>query len=746
MINLLTTASVASWLSDILNRVCLWIDGLIYYFVALIYKVFYLVSKANLFGDSELKVITDRVFVVLGVAMLFVFAYNILILITNPDNIGGKDDKSLSSLAKNMIISIVLLTLLPTIFNYMQRIQNGVIESNVIGNMILGGWTDGDADYSISEAGTNTALTILGAFFHPIVDGEAVDVNWCSRALYEGTQGPDDVCGEYVASYLQAEETSRIRALTSNDVLIGWIYDDKMEYLAILSWIAGYYAIKLFLSFAMDVGVRVARLGLLQLMAPIPVVLRITKPKGGVFDRWYKEVAKEYFGIFVRLAVIFFTMYVITLIPGVISGIFNGGFTSVGGGLVGNGFGIVQILSTAILILGVLQFAKDAPGMIKDLFNMAQFNIKTGIKNKIGENEYAMRGMTGGAAMTRGIFQGSKKGGFGGGVHGAFSGAKQGWKTGGKIKDVSKIGQASREAAANTSENREKWVQRGSSIGQYRDDVSRDGFFKATGSHIGKKAGDIYKDLTGDSAKYYDAKLKGYSEADARRKAVEEAFDDKGAIKRTKRARDQELDAIQAGERDSDFMESYPRVRQEQLVDANGNPVLGADGNAQMREITETLQRARRYTDDAGVEHDYTRESWLKTREDYWTSQLAAERQANIEAILGRGPRDGEFEAFTAKIDSLIKHMDENAHLMSEDNQSLIDAYNDALSKQNLRLGTRDGRIVTSISELGEALKDNSSEATRSTSIEMITRIMGNQFKHAQGKWSQKKYEALKDS
>lgn len=408
MTNLLSTAGIADWLASVFYGFCLLIDGIIYWFVALIYKVFYLVSQANLFGDNELKAITDRVYLILGVAMLFVFAYNVLILITSPDNLGGKDDKSLGSLAKNMVISIVILTLLPTIFNYIYQVQNSILSSNVIGNIILGGWSDVNKDYTISEAGTNMALTILTAFYHPVVNGEAMTKEGCDRLIASGDQGVNDICTEFVASYIQAQETSRLQALTTNGVLVDGINNGAMEYMYIISWVAGGFAVYLLLSFSIDVGIRVAKLSFFQIVAPVPVVLRITKPKGGTFDRWVSIMTKEFFSLFIRLAFIFFSMYVISLIPAVIKNLFSstlsalsvswldqGIFVFLANGVsnVGTSYlesGLVVLLATVVLILGVLQFAKDGPKMVEDLMKMDHLSVN--IKKKLDDNTYAMRG------------------------------------------------------------------------------------------------------------------------------------------------------------------------------------------------------------------------------------------------------------------------------------------------------------------------------------------------------------------
>ena len=114
------------------------LDGLVYGLISTFYQVFNAVSKVSLYGSSNEKIneLTDRIYVILGVAMLFVLAYNIILLIMNPDN-ANKGEKTVQGLLKNFVISIVLLTLLPTVFDYMTKLQNDIIDSHVIENIIL---------------------------------------------------------------------------------------------------------------------------------------------------------------------------------------------------------------------------------------------------------------------------------------------------------------------------------------------------------------------------------------------------------------------------------------------------------------------------------------------------------------------------------------------------------------------------------------------------------------------------------
>ena len=120
---------------NLFYELCLLIDSLVYWFIGLLFQLFIVISEANLFGTDILREITDKIFVIMGVVLLFYLSYEILTLIVNPDKLsGGSGGKSLVT---KFVSSIVILILLPTIFNYLHIFQNNVINSNILGNIIM---------------------------------------------------------------------------------------------------------------------------------------------------------------------------------------------------------------------------------------------------------------------------------------------------------------------------------------------------------------------------------------------------------------------------------------------------------------------------------------------------------------------------------------------------------------------------------------------------------------------------------
>lgn len=423
----LTGSIIGNWVSNAFYGILLTIDYVIYLAINICYQLFEVVSKVEVFSTENVGVISRRIYTIIGIVMLFVFAYNIILAIVDPDSL-SKGEKSVKNIVQNTIISIVLVTLFPLICEYMQIFQNHIIENNTIGNLIMGSTASDSGENGQTKGALNVSVTIFTAFYHPIDENkepvtltecESSSVKLCSRYKEMADNAKNGIGGLW--NFMHDED------------LKDGIYDDDMEYLFPLSTIAGVVAAYLFLSFSLDLGVRAAKLGALKLIAPIPIFLRITKPKGGQFDKWFSEFTKTYLQVFERIVIINFAMLLISFVSDI-------NISASGGGL------FINVIATVVVILGILKFAKDAPKLLEEIFSVKIPQMS--IKKKLNENEYALRGASvlGAAGTTavgnviKGIGAGKSVGqviktGFGG----LIGGGRQGWIQSRGLNDVSKL-------------------------------------------------------------------------------------------------------------------------------------------------------------------------------------------------------------------------------------------------------------------------------------------------------------------
>ena len=128
------TELLGDWINSIFQSIMLWIDSVVYWFAAQCYQLFMKLSMAQIFDNNFYSNFANRIYSILGVFMLFYLAYALLNALVDPDKL-AKGDKSVSKLASNLVISLVILGLLPSVFDYAYRLQNYILSSNVIGSL-----------------------------------------------------------------------------------------------------------------------------------------------------------------------------------------------------------------------------------------------------------------------------------------------------------------------------------------------------------------------------------------------------------------------------------------------------------------------------------------------------------------------------------------------------------------------------------------------------------------------------------
>lgn len=405
------------WVYDAWMTIVLALNWLTYNIIEILYRVFVAVANVNLFSKDIFEAFTSRMYIVVGMAMLFIFAYNIILMIINPED--KKGTGQMSKAVKETIISLVLVILLPTIFNYMAIFQKNVLDSQIISKIILGNGTgeDGanfDCDFSSYKSleklddtisinkletscknyyeATSPSVrgaylmtpTLLNAFLYPVnysMDSCQEYIKSCDKEKLtecDSSKIKDEkdreLCGRFFYSFKMSQYNGSIGYLLNRAYFKDVLKDEDQEILNfnyLYSLVGGILTIVMFASYTIMIGVRVAKLGFLEIIAPIPVMMRIIpKQKEALYDKWFNQLKNTYLDLFIRMIIINFALYAITLIPDVINQLGGSGDDNI----------VVVGLAKAVVILGILQFAKEAPSLIKEFFGSSgRFSIKGGL-------------------------------------------------------------------------------------------------------------------------------------------------------------------------------------------------------------------------------------------------------------------------------------------------------------------------------------------------------------------------------
>ena len=111
--------------------IALFLDSIIYSLISWVYQIILVLCQVDILNNSyEITQLMNRLYIVIGVIVLFLLAYSLLKSMVNPDD-ALKNKKGPVAIIKDVIISIVLIALVPSIFSFAQVFQQSLLMENV---------------------------------------------------------------------------------------------------------------------------------------------------------------------------------------------------------------------------------------------------------------------------------------------------------------------------------------------------------------------------------------------------------------------------------------------------------------------------------------------------------------------------------------------------------------------------------------------------------------------------------------
>ena len=311
------------------------IDYLVFKLAATMVNVNLDIAGKEIFDEvRQIKPIANRIYIVVGVLMLFKLVIAAIQYMINPDTFDDKD-KGVVGILKNTAISIGLMVLAPAIFNFMITIQGTIVET--IPNIVFGNQEKTDA----AKTSEDMSFTVLSSF---------ISVN---------EKSPNK--GGSVGSGGEIHDLESFRDHAAEGCG-GGVFGDanncKYSYMVIISTLAGGFLCYVLMSMTLDVAIRTIKFSLIRILAPIPISSYVFgKDK---FNKFVKTTMTVYCDLFIRLAIIYFIIFAVEQ---VISSNFLG---EVAGD---KGWFYNAIVNVAI-IGGLFMFAKTAPKFITELLGL----------------------------------------------------------------------------------------------------------------------------------------------------------------------------------------------------------------------------------------------------------------------------------------------------------------------------------------------------------------------------------------
>ena len=382
---------------NILYELFILIDSIVYSIAAYAIQAFFAIAELDFVanGFEQISYIIGRIMILCGVFALFKLSFTLINYIIDP----GKANKSAETgtkLVKNILIAIVLLVSLNLIFTSLYKFQNSIIKNNVIPKIIYGAdnYDSNGQEMDIKENAKKFANTI----FVSLMLGGNSNENLSTSAK---------------------NAVDRVLDGASINLLSPYATDSGFNYLPFISFIVGVLVCYYFLVFAIELGIRMVKLLVLQILAPIPIIMSIDPTQKDKLKKFGKLYSGIYLSVFIRIFTVYLAFAAISLIGNILGNISE---TSSG----------TSWLVHILLIIAIFKATKELPKLIEDALGM-----KLGLGDAGKGFGSILKGTVAGTAgLVGGAIAGGITGGAGGALGGAFTGLTTGVTKGAAAKNA----------------------------------------------------------------------------------------------------------------------------------------------------------------------------------------------------------------------------------------------------------------------------------------------------------------------
>lgn len=402
---IITGLNVLGFAIPIVFDILLLFDSLIYSIAAYCLQAFFEIARFNINSNSingtdVIEAIMYRVMILGGVYALFRLGISLINYITNPTE-ADNASKNGSKIVKNTVIAILLLASSKFIFSFLYDFSTSIIDNGTIQQIIYGP----EAEYpNYSEEKTAKSF-----------------VNGVFLILFQ--KGDDTALTSDAANAAVSQVASGDASILT---LADYAYSSDFQYLPILTTVVGIMLIFYFGSFAIELGVRLFKLFILQVISPIPIILSIDPKQNKKLANFAKTYSGIYISVFIRILTVYMAFVLLNLIEGIFGQLGKLTKTTTTGFISLDATFLVEIL----LIIACFQAAKELPKLIEEALGT-----KLGLGDAGKGFKAALMGSVGGTlGLMTGAVAGGISGGLGGIVAGGFSGAWNGATKGAKAK------------------------------------------------------------------------------------------------------------------------------------------------------------------------------------------------------------------------------------------------------------------------------------------------------------------------
>lgn len=388
------------------------VDGIVYWLMTGLYEIFFAIAGVDFLGGEIVKSIYSRVQLILGVFMIFKLSVSILQGLVSPDTVLDKK-RGMGTIVTRIITSLLMLALITPmnipspsnewekqvndnglLFGTLFSFQNRVLANNTIGRLIVGSNVADQVTSSknLSNTGRLFSNTVLKTFvginkLPNSSENVCPNINSSILSIYNGTKSTPGEILSLVNIGCDSAESGAKKSLFTKAVqeLIG-SEQYAFSYFFGISTIAGIIIDVILIGYSVDVAIRVFKLAILRLIAPIPIISHMNisakESKGDdAFSHWTQTLISTYIDLFIRLAVIYFGLFIVQAV--LINGFEITNYNSTGP---------INVFATLFIIIGLMLFIKQAPKYIKDALGIKGGGGSIGLSAILGGTAMALGG------------------------------------------------------------------------------------------------------------------------------------------------------------------------------------------------------------------------------------------------------------------------------------------------------------------------------------------------------------------
>lgn len=345
---------IGETISNALRELAIRIDSIVYWFVEVILQLIMDLSKVEIFTQTTINTFAKRIYIILGLIMVFKMMISFIQILIDPDTITDKE-KGAGAILKRVVIALVLIVLVPSIFSTARKIQTYVLP--IIPRVIMGVTAEDDGDVITTESKIGRLMAWYS--FLPFFD-YAGTCNDGSIMSYDAESNDSSNSNITISSVAEAANNINRQDKSCGAGEYHYVYDHKF----LISTVIGVYLAFTLVTVAVQVAIRAIKFGICEFVAPIPIASYIDpKTSKASFDKWVSTSIKVYFDLFIQLIVVYFVAF-----------IFQTYFAD------GNNFKIIventggsfwrAALVYLFIIIGLISFIKQFPKFLSDLLGL----------------------------------------------------------------------------------------------------------------------------------------------------------------------------------------------------------------------------------------------------------------------------------------------------------------------------------------------------------------------------------------